>query len=521
MPSGPNPRGLDRRALLSPLPGLLLGGALSGCVGATGLDRADTLVVGLETEPRGFDPLRTATFDAFTSSIAVSILGRLVAFDARGELRGDLASALRPSRDGRVWRLELRRGVGFHDGEPFDADAVAFHFRRILAADGCPCRSDLRPMRSVTTVDPFTLDLHLDHPWPALPAALADTASTAFIGSPRAIRRDPVAYARHPVGTGPYRFVEWRSGSHIQVERNPHYAAGPAARLAAAQFRFLPDQESRFAAVRSGDADVIWSDRPDQILAARRDPELEVSTHTGSGAVILLLNSARPPLDDVRVRRALAYATDRPLLSAALDEGVRPPASDPFGAGSPYACREGNDYPEYDLAEARRMLAAHGEPVELTLMSTATPRGRETGLVFQEMWRRAGVRVEMHVAAPGVFTQRALAGQYQVAAWRFEDASDPDLLLYDALHSTSPTNLTGWRSPAADRLLDIARRSGAPQVRRNAYCELSRLMSREMPVIYRSHQTYAAISRRGVRGIPPLRAGVIDVTRAWREERGA
>jgi 4-phytase/acid phosphatase/peptide/nickel transport system substrate-binding protein len=496
--------------------------ALGGCGGPRKGQSAATLVVGLETELRGFDPLKAGASDIFAGAVSLSMLSRLMSFDASGALRPELAMAMEPGGGGRIWRVDLRDDIVFQDGEPFDAKAVVHHFDRILTSSGgCPCRSYLQPLRSVGAAGPYAVDLHLEHPWPALSAALAEPSTASFIGSPRALRDDRAGYNRGPVGTGPFRFVEWRAGSHISVERNPSYTVGPAPHLEEIEFRFLPDQESRFAAVRSGDVDVIWSDRPDQVLLARRDPDLRVDAHTGSGAVTLILNTAVPPLDDVRVRRAIAYATDRELLSRALDEGLRPPATGPFGPGSPYACPDGNGYPPYDLSAAKRLLAEYGRPVHLNLMSTATPRGRETGLVFQDTLRKAGFDVAVQITAAGVFTQRALAGQFQVAAWRFNDISDPDLMLYEALHSRSETNLTGWRSPEADRLLDLARQSASPEVRRTAYCDLSRLMATEMPVIYRYHPAYFAIRRREVAGIPPLRSGVLDVTGAWLEGKPA
>jgi 4-phytase/acid phosphatase/peptide/nickel transport system substrate-binding protein len=232
----------------------------------------------------------------------------------------------------------------------------------------------------------------------------------------------------------------------------------------------------------------------------------------GAGARVLVFNTRVAPLDDGRVRRALARAIDAQQLAAVFGEGLAPPVTDPFGPDAPFAC-PATEVPARDVEGARALLREYGKPVRLRLLHTATPRGLETGQIMQALWRDIGVEIELVPLEQGQLVQRVLKGDYEIGAWRIRDSADPDPDLYGLLHSTSPFNVTGLKSETLDRLLADGRTRLDPGARRTAYCELAGVLADEAPFVYLAPNVYFAISGPRVQGEPGLSGGVLDVRR--------
>lgn len=499
--------------------GCLVGSCLALAFAATSSaaqmrDGNGSLRIGLESGIKGFDPVEVRVMGIATLTAATTMLETLLTLDEQGRVVPHLAQSLEPSADGLSWTARLRPGIAFHDGTPLDAAAVAFHFRRLLdPANACPCRTLIAPIERVEAVDARTVRFHLAHPWAALPVLLAEPSVVSLIGSPTAYRNDERPFNRHPVGTGPFRLQTWGE-DRLVVERNPAYWREGVPRIHAVELRVLPDQQARMTAVRAGDLDLIWTLAARDVERARRIRGLEVHEQVGLGARLFVLNTREPPLDDPRVRRALAHALDMDLFAKAVSRGLAPKATDPFGPGSPYQCGD-TGYPAYDPARARELLTDYGRPVRLTMLHTATPRGRETGQILQQLWKAVGVELDLEAMEQAELLRRILAGDYQVSAWRFRDSLDPDPDLYAFLHSRSRLNVTGIASAQLDRLVTSGRRSPDPDVRRDAYCAIARLLNQDVPLLYGTRNAYFAIARERVRGLPPLRGGLMDLGGVW------
>ncbi len=512
-------RAAARRRPATPLVAVLLttlaiaacapGDAPSPHAPASAADAASVLRVGLEADLQGFDPLQTRLMGVSTLTVADAVFDTLVTVAPDGTVNPRLALSLTASDDLTRWRARLREDVTFHDGEPFDASAVASHFQRLLdPANRCACRPFLGPLAAVTAVGPHEVVFELSAPWAALPAVLGEPSLVSLIGSPAA-RADAEAFNRTPVGTGPWRFVEWRPGESVRVERFADYWDQPSpAQAEVIEYRILPDQQGRFAALRAGDVDVIWTlDGADAGRA--RELGLRVEEREGAGARVLVLNTREPPLDDVRVRRALAHAVDADAYMEAVSEGNVNPARDPFGPGSAFACP--STWPAYDPAAARALLAEHGAPVALRFGHTATPRGRATGQIFQQFWQAVGIDVALVPMEQVELVGSVVRRDYQIGPWRLRDTVDPDADLYGLFHSASPFNVTGLTSPALDALLLSARGATAHAAREAAYCEIERYLSREVPWLFLGRNSYFAIANPDVTGDLSLQGGLLGL----------
>jgi len=282
--------------------------------------------------------------------------------------------------------------------------------------------------------------------------------------------------------------------------------------------RPLPDSQSRFASLLSGEADLVWADEfeADNIRKAEKDPALKVLTYAGSGAAVNAFNTKVAPFDDVRVRRALVMALDRKLMSQALTDGLARPATNPYGDGSWVKCKDDGALP-YDPAQAKKLIAEYGKPVKFKMLFTATPRGRANGQVLQQLWKRVGAEMEIDQVDQATIVPRAFSHQFQVTPWRIIDLADPEVQMYANFHSGSPVNLAQYSNPELDKLLEHARVTADQNARIADYCAISRLINSEATWFWTFQNTYYAMAKAKLQGVPKMYSGVIDVSNAWLE----
>lgn len=474
-----------------------------------------TLTVGMELEFRGFDPLKANWLGLADRSVIMAIEERLFGLDAKGNLVPELALSAKPSRDGKSWTIALRKGVTFHDGTKFDADAVVGSWQRLLdPKNKFFARTSIEPIDAVQKVDDFTVRFKLKHPWPAFKSALTEPQSFgAFIPSPKAIRED--THNRAPVGTGPYMFKEWLPNDRLTVVKNPNYWRTGKPYLDKVVFRPMPDMQARFASLQSGEVDVIQTDRGASIIQAREDRTLKVYSSDGAGPYNFLLNISKPPLDDKRVRQALAYAWNQDLLLKADYKGTLPLAKDPFGGT--VNCGD-VAYRDYDPAKARKLLAEYGKPVELEMIHTNTPRGKDAGEIMQRLFKEVGVTLKLVPVAEAQLAKRGIGGDYQVAGWKMRDFDDMGPFLNSYLRSGSPMNFGKYQSPKMDELLKTQQTSTDPKTRNKALCGVAKLINEDAVFLYGGGKRFHVIAKAGVKGLDNVRHGVIRVGDAWLEK---
>jgi 4-phytase/acid phosphatase/peptide/nickel transport system substrate-binding protein len=272
------------------------------------------LYFGVETPFHGFDILNSGGLLIPSMSTLVNLIQEpLFRMDKKGRLLPVLGLSAESTGEGNIWVIRLRQGVHFHDGEPFNADAVVHHWQRMLAPENkYRGRRLFEPVKRVEKVDEHTVRFILAHPWPAFLKILSDELYLcAFIPSPKAVEED--IHNTKPVGTGPFRFYRWNSGDHFVVSKNENYWQEGKPYLNKVVFRIVPDHQTRFASLMAGQIDAITIDRGNIINKSKRDPDLFVYAIEGNGAEIVLVNMEKPPLNENRVRRALAYANNQKL----------------------------------------------------------------------------------------------------------------------------------------------------------------------------------------------------------------
>jgi len=499
----------------------LAGAALLAAAASPALaqKQGGTLTVGLELDIPGFDGLKVGVYDTAANIAASLIFDTLVSLDIDGKAKPKLALSWSSSDDFRVWTFKLRPDVKFHDGTPFNAQAVAWTFARLKdPKNNCRCAFYIANILNVEAKDDLTLVYTLKDPAVNFPAVLARPTETNTVHSPTAIQAKGDDYNRNPVGTGPFILKSWTAGDRMVVERNPNYWDKGHPYLDRVVLRPLPDSQSRFASLKSGETDLVWADEfeADNIMRARKDATLQVLSYAGSGAAVNAINTKVPPLDDVRVRRALVMAIDRKKMSQALTSGIARPASNPYGDGSWVKCKDDGALPE-DANKAAELIKEYGKPVSFKMLFTATPRGRANGQVLQQFWKQIGANMEIEQVDQATFPPRAFQRKFDIIGWRIVDFPDPDVQMYANFHTGSPVALANYSDPELDKLLERARVTPDEAKRTEDYCAISRIINQEAIWFWTFQNTYYAIAKAKVKGVPKLFGGVIDVSTAWLE----
>ncbi len=375
-----NPRsGLALGAMLS------LAALLAPCAGA-----ADRITVGVQLEPPILDP--TANPSAAIYQILYgNVFEGLVQFAADGSVLPRLASSWEIMDGGLTYVFHLVHGVRFHDGSAFDAAAAKFSLDRALAPGSTnPQKSRLAKIRAVEALDPLTLRIRLAQRSGGLLASLAWGAFVMV--SPGSAATNAV----RPVGTGPFRFAEWRRGDSISLARNADYW-GRRAESSEVAFKFISEPTAAYAALMAGDVDAFAGyPAPESFGQFAADPRFAVLTGTTEMETVLALNERVAPLDDLRVRRAICYALDRRSIIDGAMYGYGTPIGSHFPPHNPAYVDLTGLYP-HDPSKARSLLAAAGYPhgFSVTLKLPPPSYARRSGEIVAAELAQAGIRVRM------------------------------------------------------------------------------------------------------------------------------
>jgi peptide/nickel transport system substrate-binding protein len=349
----------------------------------------DSLQMGMVLEPPHLDP--TAGAAAAIREVGyANIFEGLTRIDQNGTVQPALARTWTVSEDGLTYTFQLAPGAAFHNGVPLAAEHVVFSFERAMAEDSVNAQKQLfEPIAAVEAAGDDVVAITLERP----------TGHFLFnLGWGDMVIVEPSSAETNrnqPVGTGPFRFVRWVTGDRVELERNPDYW-GEAPALAAATFKFIPDPAAATAAMLAGDIDAFANfPAPEALLQFEGDPRYQVVIGTTEGETILAINNARPPLDDIRVRRALAHAIDR---QAVIDGAM-------FGYGTPIGSHFAPHHPAYvdltaryphDPEAAKALLAEAGvEGLELTLKLPPPSYARRGGEIIQAQLAAVGIEASI------------------------------------------------------------------------------------------------------------------------------
>ncbi|MFA7503263.1 MAG: ABC transporter substrate-binding protein [Burkholderiaceae bacterium] len=476
--------------------------------------RGGTLTIGTEAEFNGFNHRKARIFNQNTMNPASAVMETLFAYEGSNIVpRLGLELTEAPDRLSAV--VKLREGVKFHDGTPFNADAVVHHYNWVLASDSGINRSMMATIKAVEKVDDHSVRFVLDKPWTALRSALAIDSLLNYIGSPSALQNDPEGFHRKPVGTGPFVFKEWRAGDSVTMERNPDYWDSSLPYLDQVVYRILPDGNTRYQSIKSGEVDIGRMDVAAHIVDAKKQSDLVVHEHEGSGGFMWNFNHSKPPFDDARARAAVVHAFNAPAMSETYFLGTMAVSTDLLGASSSWHCPN-LDWRGYDPGKAKALLDEIGKPLEFQLTTTNTPAGRRQGAMIQQFMEQAGIEMEIRLVEQSQNVRVGLSGDYEMDVWRFNDVGgDPDLVLTSYFSNKTGRAVLRHDATKIDALLDQAREETDEKKRHQMYCDVAQAFSDDAIALIPIRTTYFMIAQPYVKDLPPLQNSLIRTRSMW------
>ena len=274
--------------------------------------REGTLRVAMNRTFNGFDTATSPTVFPTKLNVQRAIYEDLFSLDKNGKIIPILGTSLKISSDQKLFRVTLRKGVKFSNGEPFTARAFVDHFKRAMKATMVNfIKGQIGPVKDVVAVDSHTVEFRMSRPHAGFKAALTGPFQFFWVNAPEHAKNMGPFVTKLPVGTGPYMLDDWEQGVKLTLVRNPNYRYPENQYLDKIVMPLVSREEARFNALKSGDIDLYITNSGKIAKQAEKDPSIEVFGQVDQGSGIVALDTSKPPLDDLRVRKALAYAVDR------------------------------------------------------------------------------------------------------------------------------------------------------------------------------------------------------------------
>ena len=418
-----------------------------------------------------------------------------------------LATSWTISSDGLTYTFKLRAGVRFHDGTPLDAQAAAFSFLRQMDKSHPAHLPDatfaywsamFNMITAVEVVDPMTLRLRLREPHAPLLASLCIPA--AHLISPKFIDQ------RHPVGTGPFRFVEWVPNERIVLEANPDYWEGKP-KTERLIFKVVPDSATRLIQLQTGQIHAMDGIDPNGLSIIRSDHSLKLLTAPGLNICYLAFNCQKPPFDNKDLRRLIASAIHKKDIIDAVYRGAAIIAKNPL---PPFIAGHNDTIPDQMTPDIDRPLPVITRPLRLEVMTNPRPylpNPLRAAEMIKADIEKAGIKVEIVPNEWGSHLDRTHHGEHEMALMGWVgDTGDADNFLYVLLDKDtaivgSALNISFWKNDSYHDLMLAARRELDPEKRAGLYRKAQEIVFEEAPMVPLAHAESLMACRANVDGI--------------------
>ena len=470
---------------------------------------SNSFVIALGDNIRTIDPIGSPSVDAASERVRALLFNSLVKKDAKFDYVGELASDIKRSDDGLTFTFALRDGVKFHDGRPFSSADAKYTLDLLFSSNFAKSASFFDEkkqsyIKSVETPDQRTVIVTLAKPWVGLLPNL--------VPIPMIPKDSYESQKTHPLGTGPFKFVSFGEAQQVcDLEAFPEYWEGPT-HLQRVRVRVISDMNALQAELQAGRVDIApmpTSLAPDAIKRLEQDPNLQVRAFAGSNLILLTINTSSPPLDNVKVRQAIAYAIDRERMIQKLLLGYGKIAHSIIPEES-WSYSPGHTY-NYDPAMARKLLAEanfRGDKPIVYKLSGSSIAGRQYAGVIQNYLKEVGIPVEIQTSEINTLFDELRRGNFQIAYGQWVGGNQ-DPIFYKDLFATSeiPTqtrssrNRSRYSNPELDALVEEAVNTFDRQKARELYVKIQEIVSRDVPVLPMWYQNNIVIARKNVGNI--------------------
>ena len=490
---------------------LLLSACLIALPSATGAADVGELTIGLQDDPESLDPLLSWSFVG--RHVLQSLCDKLVDIDQLGQIVPMLATSWDWGNGAKQLTFQLRDGVMFHDGTPFDASAVRYNIERSLNARGSRRKSDLEAVAAVEVVDRLTVRLKLSRPSTPVLAALTDRAG--MMVSPKAAEAAGDMFYKAPVCAGPYKFVEHKAQDRIVLERFPGHWRVHDFKIQRIVFRGIPDANVRLVNLKSGQLKLIERLAPTDIAHVSTDPKLAMIEAPSLGYFGITFNMANGTglnatiAKSRLVREAIDLAIDRDAINKVVFDGHFEAGNQPFPPSSPFYDRA-RPIRGRDVALARAKLKEAGaEGLTFELLVPSDAQRQQVAEVLQSMLAEAGITMTVQRLELMSLLARAKDGNFQAYLVGWSGRVDPDLNIAPLLGCKAGGNDGRYRNPALEEALEAARTVADAEKRRELYKPVIGLLLDDLPISYLYHGRWIFGTRNEVLGFRGYPDGII------------
>jgi peptide/nickel transport system substrate-binding protein len=459
---------------------------------ASAQGRKDSVVLGMTLEPApGLDPT-AASAAAIGEVVHLNVLEGLTKVNRDGSITPLLAESWNVDPDGKVYTFKLRRGVKFHDGEDFDASDVKFSFER-ARAEGSTNKAKKAVFDNISRID--TPDAHTV-------ILLLNSADGNFpfrMGENTAVILDPksaATTATKPVGTGPFRFEDWKKGASITLAKNDAWRGAASVKMKKVTFRFISEPAAQVAALLAGDIDGMPRfGAPQNLQQFQSDKRFTVEIGGTEGKTIVSINNRKKPFDDVRVRRALAAAIDRKAIIAGAMEGYGAPIGShmvPSDAG--YIDLTGAN--PYNPERARALLKEAGVALPLNVTLTLPPPqyARKGGEIVAAQLAKVGIVAKIENVEWAQWLSGAFKGNYDLTLISHVEPLDFD-------RYADPAYYWGYDSRTYKELLARYNTTIDPKTRLKLLADIQKLLAEDAVNVYLFQLPQFSVARKPLKGL--------------------
>jgi peptide/nickel transport system substrate-binding protein len=452
--------------------------------------KKDSLTLAMALEPPGLDPTAGAA-SAIAEITHYNVYETLTKINADSSVSPLLAESWEVSPDLRTYTFRLRKGVKFHNGEPFNAESARFSFARAGADKSTnKDKRTFATMEIVRAVDEYTLVIVNKELDPDFLFLMGQ--ATAAMVEPKSADTN----VTRPVGTGPFTLDNWVKGSSVSLKKWPGYRQAAAIKLNRASFRFISDPAAQVAALMAGDIDAFARVTPRSVAQFNGNPKFQVLVSGSRAKTILAINNKKKPLDDVRVRRAIAAAIDRKAVIQGAGDGYGAAIGSHYVPSAPgYVDTTGIN--PYNPDKARALLKEAGitAPLELTLTLPPPPYARQGGEVIAAMLAKVGIVAKLQ----NVEWAQWLSGTFANKNYDLTIISHVEP--FDLGNFAKPDYYWNYQSPKFNELYTQYKNTARIQDRNRLLGDIQRLIAQDSVHAYLYQPQWVTVANKNVRGL--------------------
>ncbi|MDZ7802183.1 MAG: ABC transporter substrate-binding protein [Trueperaceae bacterium] len=477
--------------------------ALLACAAA--FAQEGTLELAVDQAPVGLDPHVVTAFSSF--AVIGQIYDGLVEVDADLAIEPALATSWEVSEGGRVYDVQLRNDVTFHNGRAMTADDVVYSFERIMAEEtGSPQASRFSQVEDAVATGEHEVRFTLSEPFAPF---LANLANLSVV--PREVVEENDGLQQVAVGTGPFMLDEIVPDTSVRLVANPDYYRAGQPRLAALRYNVVPEPSTRAAGLRTGDYHLLPDVDPTSAQTLQGASGVELLGIQDLAYTLLGMNVDRAPFDDPRVRQAINLIIDRDEIVEAVYFGEAEPGG-PLSPGLANWALPTDEFQCYASGEdaaarAQDLLAEAGyeDGASFEILTFGTIQVvSDAAQVLQAQFEAAGLDVDVNVAEFGTFVQDWQNSDFDAFVSLNGGNVDPDGYLYRTFHSDGATNVFNYQNQGVDALLEEGRTTVGEDARYEVYAELQRELACQGPIAHIAYGTLFTGVRENVEGFQQL-----------------